>query len=388
MMVASADTGGAATQAGTVVATENVSVDLRPADTANGDRYASLDENDELRVDLTELNRDSQTTAHQVFAIDVTGDEYVAATVTSDTGDVSFYWDADPTDVATENVTIAPDGQVTVGVAVHSGTTVESSNFTVTVSETDPPKDDRDENGSDDGDSVRDGREDEDAGGSALELSDTDVRFPVVHAGDTADLEIPIRNADDRTVTETVGLEVDGERVAEQTVTVPGRGTRTVRFEYRFPEPGTYEISIDGRAAGSITVDPPRLRVSNAALSSTVVERGESVAIVADVTNHGEYADGFVAELSVGGAVVDRTTVHVEPGATERVTFEQSFDRRGGYEIAVSGESAGTLQVESALGASVRRHGSEHGPVLGVLSIPVLAGAAALSRGHVVLFWR
>lgn len=356
-VIAGAD-GGAATQAGTIVATDNDSLEVRPADTANGERYASLDADDELRIDFDAVNREGRTTAHRVFVLEADSDQRLRVSVESDAADVSFYWGSNPSNSAEEPRVLRENGRVAVGVVVESTANVDDGTFTIRVQQTTSGFNPS----------------------STFEPATSDLDLTVENAGEPTEIEVPVRNPTGNTVTETVALSVDGVVVDEQRLRIPGGETRTARFRYRFPAPGTYEIAVNGHRIGTVTVTSGSFEVTDLGLSQSVIERGESVTVAATVVNHGNGAEQFVATLEVGGAVVDRTTVTVPAGERRRVTFERAFDRRGGYEISVSGEPAGTLQVESATGASVRRYGSDAGPVLGVVSIPTIGGVLAIAR--------
>jgi len=90
----------------------------------------------------------------------------------------------------------------------------------------------------------------------------------------------------------------------------------------------------------------PDLSVTSASLDETTIFEGDSAVTTATVSNDGDARGTFTAGLRVDGTVVDITSVAVQAGETETVTFERTFTRAGDYAIAVNGTSAGTLTVE------------------------------------------
>lgn len=365
-IVAGADGGGAGTQAGTISLPNNDSVTLEPADGPNG-AYASLDGDGELRIDLTDLNSHGRTTADEVFEITADANTTLEVAVES-SSDVSFYWGSNPQRDAVRDRVLEGGESVSVGVDVQTADDAAGGNFTVIVDEYTELDD-----------------EDEDEDDDAVEIGPMERDLHVTDPDEPARIAVPVRNPGSRDATETYELSVDGVVVDSRAVTIPARETTMVVFERSFQQSGTYDIAVNGWHVGTVTVEIDAFEVSDASLSPDVIQRGETTTVTAEVTNRGDEAGSFAAELAVGGAVVDRQSVYVEPGRTETVSFERQFDRRGGFEVAVSGEPAGTLQVESAYGASLRRYGSEYGPLLGVLSIPALGGAIAVARSHDVV---
>lgn len=363
-IVAGADGGGAGTQAGTITLPNNDSVTLEPADGPNG-AYASLDGDGELRIDLTDLNSHGRTTADEVFAITADANTTLEVAIES-SSDVSFYWGSNPQREAARDRTLEGGESVTVGVDVQTTDDAAGGNFTVIVDEYTE-------------------LDDEDEDDDAVEIGQMEHDLRVTDPDEPTRIAVPVRNTGSRDATETYELSVDGVVVDSREVTIPAGESTTVVFERSFQQSGTFDVAVDGWHVGTVTVEIDAFEVGDASLSPDVIQRGESTTVTAEVTNRGDEAGSFVAELAVGGAVLDRQRVYVEPGRTETVSFERQFDRRGGFEVAVSGEPAGTLQVESAYGASLRRYSGEYGPLLGVLSIPALGGAIAVARSHDVV---
>lgn len=107
---------------GTDAVGENVV--LKPADGPNGD-YAFLDENDELVIDLSGtttdavgVNDDAVTVVEDVFVIHYNGSQLAHVWLTDDAEDVTFYARGQPIQSASNNVTLAPNETVAVGVRI------------------------------------------------------------------------------------------------------------------------------------------------------------------------------------------------------------------------------------------------------------------------------
>ncbi|WP_254762198.1 CARDB domain-containing protein [Natrinema marinum] len=93
--------------------------------------------------------------------------------------------------------------------------------------------------------------------GPPIEVVTASVGDETVTAGETATMQATVRNPTDAPVDRTLELAVDGIVVESRAVSIPANGERTVTFERAFAEPGTYEISVSGVAAGAVTVEEP-----------------------------------------------------------------------------------------------------------------------------------
>jgi PGF-CTERM protein/PGF-pre-PGF domain-containing protein len=89
----------------------------------------------------------------------------------------------------------------------------------------------------------------------------------------------------------------------------------------------------------------PSVAVTDASLSATEIQAGETVDASA-VFENGGYRDGNVTvEVTAGDSVLDTRTVDVGTNQTVSETFTVTVESAGEYEIAVGNVSAGTLSV-------------------------------------------
>jgi hypothetical protein len=358
--------GGPETAAATVDTPNGSVISLAPSNGSNG-AYASIS-GGELLLQFDDLNENATTTAHEVFVVNVTASEPASIRVTNDAPGVDFYWGDDPTASANDSRTVQPGEQVAVGVQADSFGALDDGNFTVLAEQPEdgggptvvipgPP-----------------------SGDGGLSVVDASVSPTELAVGESATATATVANSGSSAASGTVELEIDGTVVDRQTVTVPGESTETVEFEREFQQAGEYEVTVGGMDAGTVAVGGSGFVVSNATLSPGTIQPGDSTTISANVTNHRDSAAYFDAELSVGGVVVEQQAVRIRPGETVRVSFERTFDRRGGYEIAIGGAEAGTLRVESSTESTMRRYGSEWGWLLGAASVPTLGAAFVAAR--------
>jgi|GEM_PF-628322 len=383
-MVVGAQDGGSATQAGTVEITTDAAIDIEPADTHNGDSYALLDQNDELALDFEHLNEEARTRADRVFTVTAQGVDPINVSAGNETATgVSLYRADDPGTPMSEPVQLQPGESVDVGVEVD--TTGEYGSGTIWINATAPEDE---EGAAGPGGPGGPGPGDGDDGASDVAVVDADVAPTELAPGESATATATLVNDGTVAGTRTVTLAIDGVVVDQREVTVPPGEEVTVSFERTFQQTGTFEVAVGGLDAGTVTVTAPPgeepegavFSVANASLSPATIAPGDATTVTATVTNEGDHPGFFYAELAVGDVVLEEQAVQVEPGESEQVAFERTFQQRGGYDVAVSGADAGTLRVEGATGSTMRRYGSEFALLLGAVSVPTLGGGFVAAR--------
>ncbi|MFA9427850.1 CARDB domain-containing protein [Natronorubrum sp. A-ect3] len=179
-------------------------------------------------------------------------------------------------------------------------------------------------------------------------LSDVSVSDTKIMTGDSVDITGTITEEAGNSGLFVAELIIDGEVVDTQNVVMAGNAKETVTFTHTFDEAGEYEVAINDVSAGTVSVHDSleaQFDVTDASLSEDEIDVGDSVDVTGTIENTGEKAGTVTAQLTVDGSVVAEQDVTVAPGESETVTFTETFDESGEFEIAVSGTSAGTLTV-------------------------------------------
>ncbi|WP_248517544.1 CARDB domain-containing protein [Salinarchaeum laminariae] len=114
---------------------------------------------------------------------------------------------------------------------------------------------------------------------------------------------------------------------------------------------GTYDVDLQQAGGSSQPGGSPQFSVASASADATEVSTGESVDVTAEIQNDGNASGQYTATLTADGQSVDSATVSVTANDAESVTLTTSFGQSGSYQLAVDGESAGTVTVSD--GASV-----------------------------------
>lgn len=182
-------------------------------------------------------------------------------------------------------------------------------------------------------------------------VSDATLSDAKIAPGDSFEVSAKLQNVGEGTGPFIAELLVDGEVVDDQIVRVGPGEKDTITFTHSFKEAGEYEIAINDAVAGTVTVGDKEdeteatFDVTDATLSDTEIEIGDSVDASATVTNTGDETGTFTAELLVDGEVVDEDDVRIFAGDETTMEFTKQFDDAGEYEIAINDADAGTLTV-------------------------------------------
>ena len=223
----------------------------------------------------------------------------------------------------------------------------------------------------------------------AFTVSSITVENPEIAAGEAVRVEAVVENDGSEPAAIETSLELDGEVVETKTPEIQPEFPVVVRFEVVVDEAGTYAVSVNGVEAGTDLVvgdgtdgsdsdgangsdgdgtsgdgsgedagssdnAAGQFEVVDVRLDPATVAQGETVLVIANISNRGEQPGDFETTLELGGEVVDSEVVpqilpNSEIGA--RQTFEYAPNATGTYNVSVSGTQAGSeLVVEAASG--------------------------------------
>ena len=151
--------------------------------------------------------------------------------------------------------------------------------------------------------------------------------------------------------------------------------------EFLGEEGGVYQFrsEADGFSVYAFGTTEADFEVTEASLSDEQIAEGESVDVTATVENRGEGSGTFTAELRVDGDVVQTGDVTVGAGESEQVTFTETFEAAGTYDVDVSGTFAGTLEVteepvETPTATPTPTPDPDPDPPIGIVGILILIG--------------
>ncbi|HPQ05335.1 MAG TPA: pseudomurein-binding repeat-containing protein, partial [Methanothermobacter sp.] len=145
----------------------------------------------------------------------------------------------------------------------------------------------------------------------------------------------------------TAELKINSAVVDSQTVTVGAGETKTVTFT-RTLEAGTYNITIDDLAPTAVTVlRPANITASNLTVTPTSGVAPLNVTASCTLTNTGDVAGDYTAELMINGIVVANQTVTVGAGETKTVTFNRTLGA-GTYNVTIDGLAPIAVSVTPA----------------------------------------
>ncbi|OYR42841.1 CARDB domain-containing protein [Halorubrum sp. Hd13] len=178
---------------------------------------------------------------------------------------------------------------------------------------------------------------------TAVTLSESEITV-----GETVTVTAEIANIGDADDTYTAELQRNGTARESKSVDVAAGETATVSFTPSFETAGDYAIGIGDGPTQTLTADQPQpanVSVTDAELSETRLDPGESVTVTATVENDGGTAGEITADLQVDGTTRTSEMRTVDPSEQTTIEFTPSFAEAGTYGIAVNDESAGTLTV-------------------------------------------
>ena len=189
---------------------------------------------------------------------------------------------------------------------------------------------------------------------------DPDPTEETLYVGETLSAEAVVTNHGDASGEFEVEYIVDEEVVANETVGVDANSTKTVELDHDLRETGTKIVSVNG-------VDPVQISVESGPVADIEVTSysldpdptdenlyvGETLAVEAVVTNHGDAAGEFEVEYIVDEEVVANQTVEVDADSTKTVELGHELRETGTKIVSVNGVDPVQIHVESGPVAAI-----------------------------------
>lgn len=177
-----------------------------------------------------------------------------------------------------------------------------------------------------------------------FEISELEINPEEIIEGDSVNVTGIVNNTGSEDKAD-LRLEVNQAEVAQKDVKTVFEDAEEFYFEEQFDEPGSYNISVNGTKSGNLNVlKAPELEINEFNLSESEILENESTQATLNAENIGEAEGVFNVNLSVGGTVVQNSSLVLEEGEKDTVEFEEGFDKWGSYNIS-SNQKYETLQV-------------------------------------------
>jgi hypothetical protein len=194
------------------------------------------------------------------------------------------------------------------------------------------------------------------------EFTVTDARLDTtqVAPGGTFTVTATVENSGNVDGTFRGALEAEGTVVATSSATVPAGETEPLAFESTTTDTGSFDLSVNGTAAGTLTVGSDtgdnesaatddsaasQFVVTNASLSTGSVAVDEPFTVNATIENRGEERGAYTVALEINGSVVTTKTRPIPAGESLWLQLNYLINRSGEFPISVNGTSAGNLTV-------------------------------------------
>jgi|GEM_PF-3584247 len=196
---------------------------------------------------------------------------------------------------------------------------------------------------------------------TSASLSDTSIE-----EGESVNVDATVENVGGTQGTITADLEVDGTTVASKQVTVSAGGTKTVTFTETFNNPGTFDISVNGVNAGTLSVNEAdtggggtspgsggggggggggaapspsaEFDITSGTINQTVIQSGDTVGVDVTIENNGDASGTFDARLTTRGVTLDEQSVKISEGSSKTVRLTNTFTESGAYNLKINND--------------------------------------------------
>lgn len=169
---------------------------------------------------------------------------------------------------------------------------------------------------------------------------------PVV-AGESTSITIEVCNAGLFGGTYAAEYALDGVKQSDVRISLAGRGSDVVELPVAADlEPGPHTATVGGHTIEFTALRPAAFSVDHFSVDADLVKIGRPVTVTADVSNTGEVAGDFPAQLRAAGKVVDEQPAVIGPGETETFGLEFRTRRPGTYRLSLGDASKKVVVVK------------------------------------------
>ena len=167
--------------------------------------------------------------------------------------------------------------------------------------------------------------------------------------GGPVKISVTIQNNGDLTGVQKVTLLINGAAEASQDVSVNGGDNETATFSVVKKFAGSYSVDVSGMTSSFRVRQPPpaalpTFKTEGLSISPLIVPPGHSVTVSFMVTNTGQSADTYRANLTINNALLETKDVFLEAGAHETVVFAVVKTNPGVYGLE-AGSLFGSFEV-------------------------------------------
>lgn len=184
-------------------------------------------------------------------------------------------------------------------------------------------------------------------GGTAVYISTRQPEFQIMNLslsstkvaqGESITAEVKVANIGDAKGTYEVELKLESKTFATKEVTLEPGQSKTVSFEVKKQELGSYNLGTGDLSKSFDVAKPAEFEVENLAVPEEIFVGRPFVASV-DVINVGGIEGTYEGILKINGRSMSTKEINVAPSESQEVRFDVSVDEVGNYSIGISGVS-------------------------------------------------
>jgi len=181
----------------------------------------------------------------------------------------------------------------------------------------------------------------------SYEVVSLNITPATIATGETATIEVEVRNVNAETDMYNVPLMVNGVADSRKSVTLAPGQTELLTFELTRSHAGNYIISVGNKESTLIVQkpSPPDFHLSNLEINPTEVDIGKDVVITAQITNVGGSQGSYTAELKIDDITNQTEKLIISVGTDYMLVFKISKALPGTYKVSL-GDLSGQFTVK------------------------------------------